>query len=119
MDVYNGVLFVGTYDNSTFYKDVPGRGERLKPHMGAKLYVTADGTHFELLAKNFFDGDYFNYGIRSFAATPDGLYIGSANDWYGTEVWKLMMPNSGKGEQLDGVRTSTGRPSNQRSILSG
>jgi hypothetical protein len=90
MGVYNNALYIGTFDASTFQKDNPTLGPELKPYMGAKLYVTRDGVDFLSLAHNFFDGDYFNYGIRSFAATPMGFFIGSANDWYGTEVWLLQ-----------------------------
>jgi len=92
MIVHNDTLFVGTFDGSTFFKDIPLLGDFLKPYMGAKLYATSNGVQFRLLGQNVFDGDYFNYGIRSFASTPYGLFIGTANDWYGTEIWQLVTP---------------------------
>lgn len=92
MGVHNDTLFIGAFDVSTFLKDVPVLGELLRPFMGAKVYASSDGVQFVLLGKNFFDGDFFNYGVRSFVSTPHGLFIGTANEWYGTEVWKLVGP---------------------------
>jgi hypothetical protein len=95
MAVHNGSLYIGTYDASTFKKDDPYWGPLLKPYMGAKLYVTSDGSRFRSLAPRAFDLDYFNYGIRTFASTPLGLFIGTANEWKGTEVW-LLDPGTGR-----------------------
>lgn len=88
MAVHDDKLFIGMFDRSSFLKDDPSAGP-LKPYMGAKLYATRDGRNFSSLAPNFLDGDFFNYGIRTLVSTPLGLFLGTANDWTGTEVWRL------------------------------
>ncbi|MBQ8209856.1 MAG: dockerin type I repeat-containing protein [Clostridia bacterium] len=55
---------------------------------GADLYVTEDMETFECITINGFNDEY-NYGFRTFAATDDGLYIGTANPFYGAQVWRL------------------------------
>ena len=89
MAVHDGSLLVGTFDISSFLKEDPVLGPIIRPHMGAKLYGTSDGRFFGTVAYNSFDGDHLNYGIRTFASTPHGLFIGTANEWHGTEVWRL------------------------------
>lgn len=55
---------------------------------GADLYVTEDMENFECITVNGLNDEY-NYGFRTFAATDDGLYIGTANPFYGAQVWLL------------------------------
>lgn len=53
---------------------------------GFDLYVTEDGVNFETLTTNGF-GDPYNHGCRVFANTAGGMVIGTANPFYGTQVW--------------------------------
>ena len=40
-----------------------------------------------------------NYGLRVFAQTDQGLCIGTANPFYGTQVWLLRnSPNKAQGQ---------------------
>lgn len=55
---------------------------------GFDLYATSDMKNFDCITLNGFDDEY-NYGARTFAPTEDGLYIGTANPFYGAQVWKL------------------------------
>lgn len=55
---------------------------------GFDLYSTTDMKNFDCVTLNGFD-DEFNYGARTFASTDEGLYIGTANPFYGAQVWKL------------------------------
>lgn len=55
---------------------------------GFDLYVTEDGVNFETITINGF-GDPFNHGCRSFAATPEGLMVGTANPFYACQIWML------------------------------
>lgn len=57
-----------------------------KAERGFDLYVTEDGVHFETITTNGF-GDPYNHGLRVFATTDQGLCIGTANPFYGTQVW--------------------------------
>ncbi len=57
-----------------------------KAERGFDLYVTEDGINFETVTINGF-GDPYNQGLRVFATTDQGLCIGTANPFYGTQVW--------------------------------
>jgi hypothetical protein len=87
MGVHNGTLYIGTFDQSTDFKQVPVLGERLRPEMGFDLLATTDGNTFTTVTRTGFD-DMFAYGARGFQSTPHGLYIGTANDYYGTVIYR-------------------------------
>ncbi len=57
-----------------------------KAERGFDLYVSEDGINFETVTINGF-GDPYNQGLRVFATTDQGLCIGTANPFYGTQVW--------------------------------
>ena len=57
-----------------------------KAHRGFDLYVSEDGVNFETITTNGF-GDPYNHGLRVFAVTDQGLCVGTANPFYGTQVW--------------------------------
>lgn len=59
-----------------------------KATFGFDLYVTEDGVNFTKITDNGF-GDPYNHGLRAFGITDRGLYIGTANPFYGTQVWQL------------------------------
>ncbi len=121
---YDGKLYVGTYDASSFllpldeymndenaaqewkdkvdeyveklcsnYQGIPESavtcGEYLdKATFGFDLYVTEDGIHFTKITDDGF-GDPYNHGCRAFGITEEGLFVCTANPFYGTQVWKL------------------------------
>lgn len=60
-----------------------------KAIFGFDLYVTGDGMHFEKITDDGF-GDPYNHGCRAFGVTDQGLYVGTANPFYGAQVWKLF-----------------------------
>ena len=53
---------------------------------GFDLYVTEDGVNFETVTIYGF-GDPYNHGLRVFATTDQGLCLGTANPFYGTQIW--------------------------------
>ena len=53
---------------------------------GFDMYVTSDGVNFETLTTSGF-GDPYNHGLRVFAVTNQGLCMGTANPFYGTQLW--------------------------------
>ncbi len=55
---------------------------------GFDLYVSDDGINFETITIDGF-GDEYNHGLRTTAPTEDGIVIGTANPFYGTQVWLL------------------------------
>ncbi len=55
---------------------------------GFDLYVLDENLNVETVTTNGF-GDPYNHGCRVFAVTDAGLTIGTANPFYGTQVWTL------------------------------
>lgn len=56
--------------------------------MGFDMFKTSDGVNFEVVTDDGF-GDPYNYGGRSLVTTSEGLYIGTANPFYGAQLWRL------------------------------
>ena len=56
--------------------------------IGFDFYVSEDGVDFHKISRTGFR-DKFNFGIRTFVSSDDGLYIGTANPFYGAQLWKL------------------------------
>lgn len=93
MEVFDGRLYVGTYDVSTELRNAPnGLGAALAPEFGFDLWYTTDGVHFTAVDVTGFE-DPFNYGVRSLQATPYGLFLGTANPFYGLRIY-LGVPSA-------------------------
>ena len=60
---------------------------------GFDMYVTEDGTNFTKLTTSGF-GDPYNHGLRVFAITNQGLCLGTANPFYGTQLWICLLYTS-------------------------
>lgn len=60
---------------------------------GFDMYVTEDGVNFTALTTNGFN-DPYNHGLRTFAVTNQGLCLGTANPFYGCQVWIQRKENS-------------------------
>lgn len=87
-------LYVGTYNASTSPRFDPVYGPVLAPNMGAHLYRTQDAWYFNPITMNGFTnlgdslGGKFDYGFRSMAYTPFGMFLGSVNDYYGFMIFQ-------------------------------
>ena len=55
---------------------------------GFDLFVSEDGVNFDVITRDGL-GDKYNHGCRVFAMTDSGLCVGTANPFYGTQVWLL------------------------------
>ncbi len=55
---------------------------------GFDMYVTSDGINFETITTDGFN-DPYNHGLRVFAASDDWMVIGTANPFYGTQLWRM------------------------------
>lgn len=86
MEDYQGILYVGTFDASTIYRN-SSIGSQLLPYMGFDLWASRDGRTFLPVSINGF-GEKFSFGARSLTATPYGLFVGSANYYYGLRIWQ-------------------------------
>ena len=58
---------------------------------GFDLYTSEDGASFTTITTNGF-GDPYNHGLRTFATGDDWMAIGTANPFYGTQLWKMTSP---------------------------
>lgn len=87
MQDYNGYLYVGTYDSSTEWRFTAGAAAQISVLNGLDLYRTRHGWYFNPTTTDGF-GDPFSYGVRNFAATPYGLFVGAANPYYGLKMFR-------------------------------
>lgn len=55
---------------------------------GFDIYVLDEDLNVDVVTTNGF-GDPYNHGCRVFAVSDAGLSIGTANPFYGTQVWSL------------------------------
>ncbi len=93
MVVHEGWLYVGSFSWANLLPYVPvhawpsdvltllrrwGIEELNRRYGGCALWRTRDGEQFELVTRSGF-GNKYNWGIRNFASTPAGLFVGTAN----------------------------------------
>jgi Dockerin type I domain len=81
-------LYMGTWDWSSDNSYQPSFGPLWAQEFGTDLWRTNDGTHWTSVSKIGL-GDGNNTGSRSFAATPFGLYMGSARSVGGTQIFNV------------------------------
>ncbi len=82
---------------------------------GFDLLVSDDGVNFDVITRNGF-GDPYNHGLRVFAITDEGLCIGTANPFYGTQLWKISeRENNGNLGNDDSNNTTTNPPTEEPS----
>lgn len=89
MEEHEGQLYVGTWDWSVQLRTVPAMDEALRDEYGLDLFASPDGKFWYPITRDGF-GDGFNYGARSLVSTPFGLMVGTANPYYGAEVWQVQ-----------------------------
>jgi hypothetical protein len=92
-DIY-GFMYAGTYHATTGSRFDPTYGAALAHNMGAHLYRTPDDWYYSAVTMNGFSdpsdprGGKFDYGVRTMKSTPYGMFLGTANDYYGTEIFR-------------------------------
>lgn len=55
---------------------------------GFDLLVSADGINFDAITRDGF-GDYSNHGLRTIGSTEYGVFMGTANPFFGTQLWRM------------------------------
>lgn len=55
---------------------------------GFELYCTEDGRQYDTVTINGFNDEY-NYGCRTLLVGSNGLYLGTANPFYGAQLWRI------------------------------
>lgn len=67
---------------------------------GFDLYETVDGENWMQCSRTGFS-DLFNYGVRNFVSTDYGLYLGTANPFYGFKLY--LAQKAGTDSDGDGI----------------
>jgi hypothetical protein len=98
METFNGALYVGTNDWSWLLAKaypnlqpsyLPGILQTLfTPDFGFDLWASCDGNDWFPVTKDAF-GNPYDFGARNLVASPDGLFVGSANQSQGTKIWDI------------------------------
>lgn len=94
----SGSLYIGTYNASIGSRNHPEHGPKLLHNMGAHLYRTEDGWYHTALTTDGFAnlgdvrGGRYDYGIRTMAVTPHGMFLGAVNDFYGLSILRMNLP---------------------------
>ena len=92
-DAYN-YLYAGTYNASTGSRLDPVFGPLLLHNMGGHLYVTPNDWYYSAITTNSFSnrsdpyGGKFVFSVRSMTLTPFGMFLGTANDYYGLAIFR-------------------------------
>ncbi len=117
MAVHDNRLFIGTMDMMTILEVLAeNQSDQMQQIVqlllqaanpnnpsGFDLYVTEDGVSIQPITRDggfgeIFGGtgDRYNYGVRTLVSGSDGnLYLGTANPFYGCQVWKLAVVPQG------------------------
>jgi hypothetical protein len=91
MQAYRGALLLGTNDWSWSLRDIPRLDQRIRAEFGFDLYATCDGTHWWAATRDGF-GRSTDFGVRTMAASPQGLFIGTTNHVRGATVFRSRKP---------------------------
>lgn len=93
MGVHDGWLYVGSFSWANLLPFLPrrrwprdvsalverwGEDNLVRRCGGLELWRSADGVHWEAVTLSGF-GNRYNWGVRNFASTPHGLFVGTAN----------------------------------------
>jgi hypothetical protein len=84
---HDGHLYLGTWDWSVGLKGLKDLDTLFGFQYGFDLYRSEDGIHWTALSKTGL-GDGHNYGGRSFESTPYGLFLGTARQRGGLQVFQ-------------------------------
>jgi hypothetical protein len=89
MGVGSQGLYLGTWDQSTDdYFQSPTTGTLWSQEYGTDLWRSPDGVNWTFVSKTGL-GDGNNTGTRSSASTPYGLFMGTAREQGGTQVFNV------------------------------
>jgi len=60
---------------------------------GFDLWSSTDGIHLTSVSRTGL-GDQYSYGVRSFKSTPYGLFLGTANPFFGLRLFQAQKPGT-------------------------
>jgi hypothetical protein len=76
---------------------------------GFDLYVTEDGNKWTKVVGDGLN-DPYNYGARTFTVVSGNLYLGTANPYYGAQLWKITPNASETGVNDDPPKPAADKP---------
>ena len=88
MQPFRGALVLGTNDWSWSVETTPDLRDELRPELGFDLYATCDGDEWFDLTRDALGRGGQDFGVRTMAATPAGLFIGTTNHVRGGAVYR-------------------------------
>lgn len=84
--VYDTVVYDETIHNFVYYFGCNYYSQKSDP--GFDLLVSKDGVNFDVITSDGF-GDAANHGLRCITSTEQGVFLGTANPYYGTQLWRM------------------------------
>ena len=92
MQAYRGALLLGTNDWSWWLRSVPGLDAGIRAGFGFDLYATCDGADWWPATRDGFGDGATAFGVRTMAASPAGLFVGSTDHVRGAGVYRARRP---------------------------
>ena len=83
LDGCDTVFYDTTIHNFVYYFGVNYYAQQCE--RGFDLLVSNDGVHFDAITRDGF-GDEANHGLRTICSTDQGVFLGTANPFYGTQL---------------------------------
>jgi pimeloyl-ACP methyl ester carboxylesterase len=87
MGTHNGQLYLGTWDWSIGLRTIEPLAKMFGFQFGFDLFRTDDGVRWTALSRSGM-GQPLNFGGRTFASTPYGLFFGTARPAGGAQVFR-------------------------------
>ena len=84
--VYDTVVYDETIHNFVYYFGCNYYSQKSEP--GFDLLVSKDGVNFDVITSDGF-GDPANHGLRCITSTEQGVFLGTANPYYATQLWLM------------------------------
>lgn len=84
--VFDAVVYDETIHNFVYYFGCNYYAQQCE--RGFDLLVSKDGVNFDAITRDGF-GDEANHGLRCITSTANGVYLGTANPYYGTQLWLM------------------------------
>ena len=80
------LMYDGLIHNFVYYFGCNYYAQRCEE--GFDLLVSRDGVNFDAITRDGF-GDGSNHGLRTICSTEYGVFLGTANPYYGTQLWLM------------------------------
>lgn len=113
----DGAIYAGTLDWSWYFQESHKWAPEwswlvdgvLSHEYGFDLWASCDGVDWFAVTRTAFDADpKFDFGVRGLTSGRDGLFIGSANHAFGTQVWHSRRPVCGSSRGAQRARAARG-----------